>query len=183
MVTAVFITIFILILPLIFSVYFYYDNDNKRVYFAVFIFGYFKILSGYIKGRIKGGIYIHLSEKRAIIVRLSALKNIGNGPNFLKVISVNSLYYLIDVGTQYVWLLTYFSVLVKNTHAFASIFDSLGYYFNLFADLNVYQEEIGLKSIKFKLKLSFNLIGIIILFITNYISKGIKNAKRKKIKS
>ena len=68
MVVAVFIIGLILILPFILTFYGYLSVKGKRLYFALYLFGKIKLVSGYLKRRDKGGFYIHLSENLAIII-------------------------------------------------------------------------------------------------------------------
>ena len=173
---------FILILPLVFSLYLYYDKLRKKLFFAIYIFGLVKVLSGYVSNRIKGGVYIHLSQKKAIIIKLSALKNIGNGPNYLTVINLSSIYFLIDVGIKSASILTVIYSIVKNVQSLSKLLNINGSLIKIKTDLNVYPIDLSLISVKIKLKITFNLISILVLLIANYISKGIKNVKRKKFK-
>ena len=66
MVIAVFIIGLILILPFVLTFYGYYNVEGKRLYFALYLYGKIKLISGYVKLRNKGGFYIHLSENKTL---------------------------------------------------------------------------------------------------------------------
>lgn len=63
--TAIFF--FSLIFPLFFGVYTLYMKEVKRIFFAVYFFGFIKIISGYVSFE-KDGVAIHFGEKKALFV-------------------------------------------------------------------------------------------------------------------
>ncbi len=182
MVIAVFLITLILVLPLIISLYFYYDVNVKKVYFAIYIFGFLKVISGYISKRNEGGIYLHLTDKKAFILKLNSLKGLGDGPKLIKVISINSIYLSLDLGVKNANLITIVYSILSFINCYSRVSFYHGKYTNIYTNFNVLNEDFGFKTIKIKLKLSFNLISILILMLKNYLIKEIKNAKRKKIK-
>ncbi len=178
MVIAVFLITLILIAPLIFSVYFYYDNSVRKAYFAIYLFGFIKLINGYTSIRKAGGTFIHISNKKALIFELKSIKGIESGPKLLKAITINSFYFSVYLGVDSASFLMLANLIIISIQNFAKINDKNGGYSKINADLIVYNENLTLKAINFKVKVTFNLISLLIL----YILKEFNNAKRKKIK-
>lgn len=181
MVIAVFITTFILIVPLAFSVYFHFEKSLNKVYFAIYVFGFIRLVSGYISKRKLGGFYVHLSSKKALILQLNSILKLESDFSFLSVISINNIYLSTSIGFKSATLLTFATTLTTAIQTTSKIIEDNGYGKRVVADLIVYNEDKLLKSIKMKVKFSFNLISIVIIFIANYISKVKNNVKGQKI--
>jgi hypothetical protein len=182
MVIAVFITTFILIVPLVFSVYFHFEKSLNKGYFAIYIFGFIRLVSGYVCRRKDGGLYVHFSDKKALILQLYFIKKLESDFSFLSVISINNIYLSTSIGFKSAMLLTFATTLTTAIQTTSKIIEDNGYGKRVVADLIVYNEDKLLKSMKMKFKFSFNLISIVIIFIANYISKVKSNVKGKKIK-
>ena len=180
MVLAVFIIGIILIFPFVISIYGYYDAALKRVYFALYLFSKIKIISGYIKIRNKGGFYIHLSESKALIIDINTLKKLSGGPDYFKNIEVSEIYMVTDCGVKDVNFL--FSILSINNAVknYAKIKSKNNKYPKIISDLNVYNKNDDLISIKIKIVCAFNLICILSSIFANYKSVGVSYVKRKK---
>ena len=168
MVIAVFIIGLILILPFVLTFYGYYNVEGKRLYFALYLYGKIKLISGYVKLRNKGGFYIHLSENKAIIIDIKTLQKLSGGPNYFNDIEFNELYLITDVGVKNVKVL--YTVLCVNSAIknFACITKARGFLPEIKSDLNIYNQNDCLKSIKAKFIFSLNLICILKSVIANY---------------
>jgi len=176
---AMFIIVGILIFPIITSLYFFVDFDSKKLFFAIFIFGKFKVLSGYAKLRDYNTIYLHLSDNRAIILNLSALKKFSGSSNINKAFNIDLISIYLDCGL-YNAISTFVFI---ETYNLISLFMPLFNLINNFNfNLNLINSYKSLISIKCKLRLQFNLISIVLRFIANIITKGAGNAKRKRFK-
>ena len=181
MVIAVFITTFILIVPLAFSVYFHFEKSLNKVYFAIYVFVFIRLVSGYISKRKLGGFYVHLSSKKAFILQLNFIKKLESDVSYFNAISIHDIYLSSSLGLKNVTVLALAMVLTTAIQNVSKIFDNNGYGKRIIADLIVYNEDKLLKSMKMKVKFSFNLISIVIIFIANYISKVKNNVKGQKI--
>jgi hypothetical protein len=168
MVITVFIIGLILILPLILTFYGYLSVKGKRLYFALYLFGKIKLISGYVKLRDKGGFYIHLSDSKAIIIDINTLKKLSGGPNLFSDVEFDELYLITDLGVKNFSLL--YTVLTVNSAIknFACITKARGFLPKIISDLNIYNQNDGLKSIKIKFIFSFNLVCILKSIIANY---------------
>lgn len=170
-----FITL-ILIAPVFITAYFYFNVNEKRLYFALYLFGGIKLFSGYVKERIKGGVYVHLSNNKALIIDLSYLKKSRNNGNIIGVFSLVNLRIIVDVG------------ILRFGELFISLFinKTLNVLFKIINDnkkstseVNVIYEELGFMGVKVKIILCFNLICILTELIANAINKGVSYVKAK----
>ncbi len=168
MVVAVFILVLLLILPFILTFYGYYDIKSKRLYFALYLYGKIKVISGYVKGRKKGGLYIHLSEYKAIIVDINTLKKLSGGPDFFSNVEFNEFYIITDIGIKNVNTLFLVACMNSALVNFAKISQAKGALPKIISDLNVYNQNEELKSIKIKFLCSLNLVCILKSIIANY---------------
>ena len=180
MIVAVFIMVLLLIFPFVLSVYAYYDVKLKRVYFAIYLFGKIKIISGYVKLRKKGGVYVHLTEDKALIIDINTLKKLSGGPDYLSNIQLSEVYLITDCGIKNINLLFLILTINSSIKNYAIINDKSNVLPKIVSDLNVYNQIDALKSIKIKILLAFNLVCILKSIIANYKSVGVKYVKRKK---
>ena len=168
MVVAVFILVLLLILPFILTFYGYYDIKSKRLYFALYLYGKIKVISGYVKGRKKGGFYIHLSEYKAVIIDVNTLKKISGGPDYFSNIEFEKFYMITDVGVKNINFL--FLILNVNSALinFAKITKAKGFLPKIVSDVNIYNQNENLMSIKVKFICSFNFVCILKSIFANY---------------
>lgn len=180
-----FILNFLSFLPFVIKTLCFYDVNSKRVYFAVYLYGFIKILSGYVKLRKKGGVYIHLSDNLALIVDMNTLKTLKSGGfNFAKIIFPKSIFVLYDIGLNspliYTTIIPINSFLNSLFYSGSEFFESV----DLKIKTNLYETNDKLFGIKLKTVSCFNFICIINELIANFISKlknnkGVSNAKIK----
>ncbi len=180
MILAVFIIVLILILPIILSMYGCYCVSQKRFYFAIYLFGFIKIFSGYVKSRAKGGFYIHLSENKAIIIDYNTIKKLSGGPNYFSKIQLKSLYVILDSGIKNINLLFFIYSVMSAIKNYAVISTNSGKITKIKTDINVYNTQETIKYIKIKAVLMLNLICILQSIIANAKVVGEKYVKRKK---
>lgn len=174
MVFVIFFIFLILILPLVFTLYFYFDLQDKRLYFAVFLFGKIKLLCGYFKPRNNESFYLHLSNNKTIIIDISVLKKLKGGRGFLKSFDISYLNFIVDAGVcDGILLFTLFS-LKKLSDYFFITFN----FTNILTEINVFNKDKGVISIKCKLIFVFNIVCILKTFIANNIFE-VKNVKKK----
>ena len=183
MVYLAFFIALIFVLPLVISVYIYYDNINKRLFIAIYLFKYIKLLTGYIIPREIGGFYFHISNKKAIIIDKDILEKLKGGPDFLPKIAVFNCYSIIDSGTKSdVWLsFLFFGYTILRE--FNCILSNNVKYLSLKSDLNVYLVEENLLSIKLRIVFSFNFLSILYKFFGSLIIRGINNVKKQSEKA
>lgn len=76
MLTAVVLIFVGLIFPFYASFNVYYSLDLKKVCFGIYLFGFIKLVGGYIE-KVKDGVAIHVSENKAYIITYKNLFNMG----------------------------------------------------------------------------------------------------------
>ena len=177
----VYIVIFVVILflPLYFNVYLYNSIKDKRFYFALYLFGFLKILDGFITKRAEGGFYIHYRKNKAIVIDNDLVKLIeGNSFNFFSLILIKYLYLSLDIGIKNPNL----TIILMNlfTH-YINLGKYIEYnypYYKSNVNLNVFSVNKNYISIKIKLTFCLNIFCIVKALITNIISRGVKSAKK-----
>ena len=172
MVYLVFFIVLILIFPLIFTAYAYFDYKNKRLFIALYLFSKIKLISGYINVREKGGVYFHLSDKKVIIINKEIFDKFKGKPNFLPKITVFDVYSVIDSGVKSQYWLSFlfaFYTIIININCICS---NEIKYITLKTDLNVVNLNENLKSLKVKVSFSFNVVGIFCKFFDSLFIKG-----------
>ncbi len=176
---AVLIIVGLLIFPIITSLYFFVDFNLKKVFFAVFIFGKIKIISGYFKFRDTDSLYLHISNSKAIIIELSLFNNIKGNVSFLKIFNIDLVEFYIDLGLLNAKIITIIMLLYNN---FIAIAPNLDLIYGVNSKLNVtFNKYNSFASLKLKVRFQFNLACIVFYIIANIISVGEYNVKRKKI--
>ena len=113
----IFLTIF-LFLPISSTFYLFYNEKEQKLYFAIYLFKYFMVFSGYITKRDIKSVYLHVKNK-AYVINLNSLTKNGNSGVFFVILSfyvyidsaVNeySLSFLMLLNTIYSLLNAYFS--------------------------------------------------------------------------
>ena len=180
MVYLAFFIALILIFPLVISVYIYYDNINKRLFIAIYLFKYIKLLTGYIIPREIGGFYFHISNKKAIILDKEFINKLKGGPDFLPIPSIFDCYLVIDSGVKSDAWLSFLFIFYSILRFISNLLSYNISHLTLKTNLNVISVEENLSSIKLSLTFAFNLLGILCKFFGSLILRGIKNVKRKK---
>ena len=178
MIYLIVIVVFLLFLPIIFTVYSYVNVKDKKLYIAIYIFKYIKLLSGYITVRESNGFYFHVSNKKVIIIDTNLIKKLQNGPNILPMPTVFNVYTIIDSGVKndsWLFFLLNFYYILKGFNFFLCNKIS---YLELKTDLNIYKKDENFISAKNKFTFSFNLFGILCKIFVNLIVKGVNNAKK-----
>ena len=178
MVYLAFFIALILILPFVFSAYLYYDNKNKKLYLALYLFRYLNLISGYFTKRESGGFYFHISNKRVIILNKEVFNKLKDGPDFLPKLTVINSYSIIDSGVKDdVWLsfLFVFYTILRN---FNCIISNKMAFLTLKTDLNLIDSQENLINIKLRITFCLNLLGILYQFFRSLILRGINDAKK-----
>ena len=173
------IFIIILFIPFYISVYLYHNDKDKRIYFAIYLFKFVKILDGYTTRRKLGGIYIHLFKDTAYVLDINTLKRLeGGSHNFISAITYKNLYFSLDFGIKNTNLVI---ILMNLFYHYINLGNFLKYnypYFTSYVNLNVFNEEKNYISSKLSLTFCFNIFCILIKLITNIIRRGDKGAKK-----
>ena len=172
-----FIIVLIIILPIVLSLYLFLDFTNKKLYFGIYLFGFIKILSGYVNVRDKGGFYLHISNNKAIIIDNSTLQKIGGGTSFINAFQFSEIVLITDVSLNNIKLI--FSILFVNK--IGQIINKIIYSNNklpkIRSNVLILSDLEKVFNLKCKAVLSFNILCIVKSLIANSISKGVSYAK------
>lgn len=173
------ILIIIIFLPLYVSVYLYNNSKDKRIYFAIYLFNFIKILDGYTTPRKLGGIYIHLFKDKAYVLDLETIKRLEGGSiNFASIITIKNLYFSLDFGIKNANLV---SILIIIFTFYINLGNFIKYnypYFKSNVNLNVLNTDKNYIASKLSLTFCFNIFCIVVKIITNIISRGVKSEKK-----
>ncbi len=170
--------IVIFIFPLFITSYIYVDTKLKKLFFAIYLFGFIKILDGYVTKRELGGFYIHIKNK-AIIIDDVFFNRIKGEQSMLKAFHLTNLNSQINLSTNSFYIL-YFTILLNFIKNIAFKYLNKTYFLQSpKVDVNVTTGNFILQA-KIKINILFNLFCITYAFITNYISKEVKNVKTSK---
>jgi hypothetical protein len=154
-----------------------YFSELNKTFFSLYFYKLFKLKSGYITLN-SDGIFIHLTDRKAIFLPLKNIKNSKNVLKFYKDFHFNDLYIIIETNLEN----------IDNKLPFLMIYN---YVFNTYTRiLNERKPYVKLKSaicfsednkqinLYLKSKIYVNLLVIIINLIKTALEKII-NAKRK----
>lgn len=93
-------TIVNLFLPIIASVDIHYDMNRKKFAFSLFLFKFLRVLGGYVT-TYKGGIAIHVSEKKAFLKPYSDMEKDRKRFSVIKSFHLKSFCLTTETGAEY----------------------------------------------------------------------------------
>ncbi len=175
---AVFVIVGLLIFPIITTLYFFIDKANKKLFFGIYLFGKIKILSAYFKTRNKDSVYLHISNSKAIIIDFSIFKKMGGNFELHKILNIDLFELYIESGL-FNSSLTIIMLYVYNLASSFSVILNNDYGMRLNVHL-ILSNSNSINSLAFKIRVQFNVFCIVINFIANIITIGVKNVKRKR---
>ena len=180
---ALYLIVFAVILvffPITVTVYTYYNKKQSKLYFAIYVFKHFLLVSGYFRARNAFSVYLHVKNK-AYIIDINTIKNLTKGNGGGVFFTPLSLFVYVDSAVN----LSALSFLMLLNTAF-SIFNAYKeqelYYFETYYALNLVDNNKN-QNIKISFTFTFNLFCILRQIIANYIIKGVKIGKIRQSKS
>jgi len=141
-VLAVSIIVFsILIFPLFISVKACIIFNDKKLYFTLQLFGFIKLLGGYVELG-KDGLIIHLSKNKAIIIEKKNLLSVGKKFKPLKDYHVIKFVFLLEIGAKNRELIALESAFIVNyiSEIAKWIIYNKKPYVNYSGNVNMYQD-------------------------------------------
>lgn len=103
-----------LFLPIFLRVDLHYDVNRRKFAFALYLFKFIRILSGYI-ATYTGGIAFHLSEKKAVVIPYAQLSNERKRISLMRIFRLQSLTLTTETGAEYMFMMAI-------VHAFLRIY-------------------------------------------------------------
>ena len=169
---AIFLIVLILA-PISLKLFVLYNNVDKKLYFALYLFKNINLLSGYFNKRERGGIYLHLNNK-AIILTLKTL-DYKSGSGILKAFNLKNAYINVNASANMVNL-------IALSYNFISIlnYSFSGNELSVKTDLNLYFNDSDFYNIGVFINAKSNLLRIILAIISNAIIKGKNNFEKLK---
>ena len=113
------VAIFLLVLffPIIFRVDQHFDLNKKKMGFAVFLYDKIKIIGGYAT-TYPGGIALHISPKKAIVIPYAQMNNERKRFSIVKTFHLQSFILTIETGAEYLFLTSTMHAILR-TYFFA----------------------------------------------------------------
>ena len=172
--------VFFLFLPITLSFYLFFNAKEQKLYFAIYLFKYFLVFSGYITKRDSKSIYLHVQNKAYVINFNNLTKNQNTRAFFV----ILSFYVYIDSAVNeyalsFLMLLNAFYSLLNAYLSNEIYFLNTAYYYKLNNKPN-YKTKVNAT-----FTITFNIFCILRTIIANYIKKGSRlwqNLQRKKLK-
>lgn len=101
----VFGVIFLLFIPIFFETDAHYDMNRKKFTFTIYLYCFIKIIGGYI-ATYPGGLALHVSRKKAILVPYVDMYEKRKKFSFLKTCRLRSLLLTTETGVEYLFPIT-----------------------------------------------------------------------------
>lgn len=93
-------TIVQIFLPIPLKTNIHYDMNRRKFCFSVYLFKFLRIFGGYI-ATYKGGLALHISDKKAILLPYSQINNERKRFSFMKTFRLKSLLLTTETGAEY----------------------------------------------------------------------------------
>ena len=101
-----------LFLPIFLETSVYYDVNKRKFSFSVELYRCFRLLGGYI-ATYKGGIAIHTSRKKAIVIPYYDLDKERKRFSFIRIFKLKSLLLTMETGAEYLLPINIAHMIVK----------------------------------------------------------------------
>lgn len=93
-------TLFLLFVPIVLDADLHYDMNRRKFGFAFFVYKRFKLLGGYI-GTYKGGLALHVSPKKAILLPYTEIESERKRFSFVKSFRLIAFTLTTETGAEY----------------------------------------------------------------------------------
>ena len=175
-----FIIIYILlILPLFIRFRIGYFNENKKLYFTVYLFSFIKLLYGYIE-KIDNGLAIHINGKKTFIFNFNNIFSMKSKVKPLMDYHIKRFYSVIEIGGEKLF----------NNLAFSFFYNYINErliwllkckknYIKVQNDLNIIEDE-NIFSVYMEFTVILNILMILLSFIKILMGKIINGISKRK---
>ena len=93
-------TAILLFLPIYLEIDAHYDMNRRKFGFAVNLYKVLKLIGGYV-ATYKGGLVMHISEQKALLIPYSTLNSERKKFSFMKTFHLNKLILTVETGAEY----------------------------------------------------------------------------------
>ncbi len=87
-------------IPIVFRIVVHYDMNRKKFCFSLYLFNFIKIIGGYI-ATYRGGLAIHISKKKAIVLSYGQLEGERQRFSFIRTFHLTSFQLTTETGAEY----------------------------------------------------------------------------------
>ena len=177
MILFIFIVI-ILFFPLKISIFTYFNSKVNKTFFAIYLFKFIKILSGYIKVNSNGKVFLHL-KNRAILLRPQMFIDLTYDLDIRNFIIIKSLNLSFDVSADKFTPMFLSLSLIYLNKIFSNVLINNNFHQKLYTELNLYEDKSGILAFRGSFLFAFNIFCILIYIIANLIIKGVLYVKKR----
>ena len=170
---AIAIVLFLLFLPFVIELDVHYDMNRKKFGFAVYLYKKIKIIGGYI-GTYKGGIALHISNKKVILIPYSKVNSERKRFSFVRTFRLVSFCLTTETGAEYLLLTSIIQTILR-----AYFFVIGGNRENI--ENNIWLTDGDVLRVSLNCVIYFNLFILLVNFI-KFIKEKMQILWRKKIK-
>ena len=78
----------------------HYDMNRRKFAFSIYLFGFIRIFGGYV-ATYKGGLALHISKKKAILLPYSQINNERKRFSFIRTFRLKSIILTTETGAEY----------------------------------------------------------------------------------
>ncbi|MBQ5929309.1 MAG: hypothetical protein IIX02_00785 [Clostridia bacterium] len=93
-------TVVQIFLPISLKTNVHYDMNRRKFAFSVYLFGFLRIFGGYI-ATYKGGLALHITDKKAILLPYSQINSERKRFSFIRTFRLKSLTLTTETGAEY----------------------------------------------------------------------------------
>ena len=104
-------------LPIFLRTAVHFDMNRRKLCFALYLFGFLRIVGGYI-ATYKGGLAIHISEKKAFLLPYSQMEKERKKYSFIKTFHLSAFTLTTETGAEYLLPVSLAHVILR-TYFFA----------------------------------------------------------------
>jgi len=168
---------FILIFPFIIEISFFFEKENNKLYFSLYLFSNIKVFCGYFT--LEGKYFALHLKKRAFLFPFKSL--ITSGSKYKKIKDFEIFYLKSNLiftnsSNNSVLALVIYNFLITNFGYIFNMHKNFAYVKN---DIVLYEQDTDLKFF-LKVKIAFNMLVIIIILIKKLLNLVYNGKKTKK---
>ena len=104
---------FFLFFPIVIQTDVHYDINGKKAGFVVFLYKIFKIIGGYIQ-TYQGGLALHVSPKKAILIPYEQLNNERKKFSFIRTFRLISFTLTPETGAEYLFPVSIAQIILRS---------------------------------------------------------------------
>lgn len=171
--------ILLIIFPFFVNFYGYFSKKSKKLYFAIYLFSFFKIVSGYIE-LCNEGVLIHYKNNKAVLIYFNKVFGLRNKFKPIQDYNLTSFSSVLDVGKENfsINLLTFSMIYNLINNNFGWYFHHNKPYLKINNEVNIFINN-NLLNFYVKTNVVFNILTILINLVKMLLEKVLYGRKTK----